>query len=254
MFVTTFLSYFTAYQYFINRTEGSDLFETIIPYNTVWLHFTEKLHVDLGILLDPISVMMLVVITTVSFMVHFYSIGYMHGEKGYSRFYTFLSLFSFSMLALVVATNVFQMYIFWELVGVSSYLLIGFYYEKPSAVAAGKKAFIVTRFADLGFLIGILTLSYMTGTFDFVTMTDPQGALINREPAYIYGDFCFNLGIIVDFYGWSGKIGHVSVTHLVSRCHGRPNTGFGIDSCCNHGSCRCLPGSPVFSIVHFWRS
>ena len=79
----------------------------------------------------------------------------------------FLSLFTFSMLGLVVATNIFQMYIFWELVGVSSYLLIGFYYERPSAVAASKKAFIVTRFADLGFLIGILMLSFYTGTFDF---------------------------------------------------------------------------------------
>ncbi len=104
--------------------------------------------------------MMLIVITTVSFMVHIYSLGYMKGEKGFERFFAFLSLFTFSMLGLVVATNIFQMYIFWELVGVSSYLLIGFYYQKPSAVRASKKAFIVTRFADLGFLIGILILSF----------------------------------------------------------------------------------------------
>ena len=120
--------------------------------------------------------MMLVVITTISFMVHLYSLGYMrdhHGvfEKGFQRFYAFLSLFSFSMLGLVVATNIFQMYIFWELVGASSYLLIGFYYTKHSAVSASKKAFIVTRFADLGFLIGILVLSYYTGTFDFTNLT-----------------------------------------------------------------------------------
>ena len=119
---------------------------------------------------------MLVVITTISFMVHLYSLGYMrdhHGvfERGFQRFYAFLSLFSFSMLGLVVATNIFQMYIFWELVGASSYLLIGFYYTKPSAVSASKKAFIVTRFADLGFLIGILILSYYTGTFDFTALT-----------------------------------------------------------------------------------
>ena len=120
--------------------------------------------------------MMLVVITTISFMVHLYSNGYMrdhHGvyEHGFQRFYAFLSLFSFSMLGLVVATNIFQMYIFWELVGASSYLLIGFYYVKPSAVSASKKAFIVTRFADLGFLIGILILSYYTGTFNFTELT-----------------------------------------------------------------------------------
>src|SRR5680860_390672 len=143
MSVVTVLSYFTAYQYFFNRSAGAEVFEKIIPFNTVWLHLTDKLHIDLGILLDPISVMMLVVISTVSLMVHIYSIGYMKGEKGYSRFYAFLSLFSFSMLGLVLATNVFQMYMFWELVGVSSYLLISFYYEKPSAVSAGKKAFIV---------------------------------------------------------------------------------------------------------------
>ncbi len=206
MFVTTFLSYFTAYQYFINRTEGSDLFEKIIPFNTVWLHFTEKLHVDLGILLDPISVMMLVVITTVSLMVHIYSIGYMHGDKGYSRFYAFLSLFSFSMLSLVVATNVFQMYMCWELVGVSSYLLISFYYEKPSAVSAGKKAFIVTRFADLGFLVGILTLSYMSGTFDFVTMTDPQGALITQGTTLTFmGISALTWALLLIFMGGMGK-------------------------------------------------
>src|SRR5690606_4074489 len=125
------------------------------------------------ILLDPISVMMLLVVTTISFMVHLYSIGYMHGEKGFQRFYAFLSLFTFSMLGLVIATNIFQMYIFWELVGVSSFLLIGFYYQKPSAVAASKKAFIVTRFADLGFLIGILILSVTAKTFDFGVLTNP---------------------------------------------------------------------------------
>ncbi|MDQ9827139.1 proton-conducting transporter membrane subunit, partial [Acinetobacter sp. 163] len=83
-------------------------------------------------------------------------LGYMHGERGFQRYYAFLSLFTMSMLGLVVATNIFQMYMFWELVGVSSYLLIGFYYTSPAAISASKKAFIVTRFADLFFLIGIL--------------------------------------------------------------------------------------------------
>jgi NADH-quinone oxidoreductase subunit L len=101
-----------------------------------------------------------------------------HGvaEKGFQRYFAFLSLFSFSMLGLVVATNIFQMYIFWELVGASSYLLIGFYYTKASAVSASKKAFIVTRFADLGFLIGILVLSFYTGTFNFTDFTSAQVA------------------------------------------------------------------------------
>ena len=124
------------------RVDG--VFARIMPVDFEWLRFTEALHIDLGILLDPISVMMLVVITTVSLMVHIYSMGYMKGERGFQRYYAFLSLFTFSMLGLVVAPNIFQMYIFWELVGVSSYLLIGFYYTKPEAIAASKKAFIVT--------------------------------------------------------------------------------------------------------------
>lgn len=160
------LSYFTAFQYFAGHNING-VWETIIPYNFTWLNVGANLHIDLGILIDPISVMMLVVISTVSLMVHIYSMGYMKGEKGFQRYYAFLSLFSFSMLGLVLATNIFQMYIFWELVGVSSYLLIGFYYTKPSAVLASKKAFIVTRFADFFFLIGILVLSYFTQTFDF---------------------------------------------------------------------------------------
>jgi NADH-quinone oxidoreductase subunit L len=172
------LSYLTAYYYFFANGTTEEVFQKITALNFTWLPFTEKLHVDMGVLLDPISVMMLVVISTVSFMVHIYSLGYMKGERGFERFFAFLSLFTFSMLGLVVATNIFQMYIFWELVGVSSYLLIGFYYERPSAVRAAKKAFIVTRFADLGFLIGILILSFITKTFDFVTLTDPQGTAI----------------------------------------------------------------------------
>ncbi len=174
------LAYYTAFHYFFSGdpafiSEAGERLQYIV-FNQTWLQFTDRLVISLGFFLDPISAMMLVVITTISFMVHLYSIGYMrdhHGvfEKGFQRFYAFLSLFSFSMLGLVVATNIFQMYIFWELVGASSYLLIGFYYTKNSAVSASKKAFIVTRFADLGFLIGILVLSFYTGTFDFTSLT-----------------------------------------------------------------------------------
>lgn len=183
MGLCTVLAYSVAYQYFfqVGNVDGS--WSKIIALNFEWLRFSDKLHIDLGILLDPISVMMLVVITTVSLMVHIYSLGYMKGEKGFQRYYAFLSLFSFSMLGLVVATNIFQMYIFWELVGVSSYSLIGFYYTKPSAVAASKKAFIVTRFADLGFLIGILILSYYTGTFDFGSLTANNAGLVTTSMA-----------------------------------------------------------------------
>jgi NADH-quinone oxidoreductase subunit L len=181
-------------------------YERVVPYNMVWLRFTDTLHADMGILLDPISVMMLVVITTVSFLVFFYSQGYMHGEKGYTRFFAFLSLFSFSMLGLVVATNIFQMYMFWELVGVSSYLLIGFYYQKPEAVAASKKAFIVTRFADFGFLLGILILSYYTGSFDFDVLTSADSySAAATAPATFMGLSVITLALLLVFMGGAGK-------------------------------------------------
>ena len=161
------LSYLTAFHYFTGGRTAAGTFPTLMPYNFEWLPFTADLHINMGILLDPISIMMLVVISTVSLMVHIYSFGYMKGEKGFQRYYAFLSLFTMSMLGLVVATNIFPMYVFWELVGVSSYLLIGFYYTKKEAIAASKKAFIVTRFADLGFLIGILIYGYYAETFSF---------------------------------------------------------------------------------------
>lgn len=189
MGVTMIMAYYTAYLYFFSGDFVEDGTRVqYIVFNQDWLALWGNLVIKLGFLLDPISALMLVVITTISFMVHLYSNGYMrdhHGvwETGFQRFYAFLSLFSFSMLGLVVATNIFQMYIFWELVGASSYLLIGFYYTKPSAVSASKKAFIVTRFADLGFLIGILILSFTTETFDFMSLTSTP--LAGVENTYV---------------------------------------------------------------------
>ena len=202
--VITVLSYYTAYLYFFTPAGASH--PTLIPWEINWLAFTQNLVIKMGIYLDPISVMMLVVITTVSLMVHIYSLGYMKGEKGFERFYSFLSLFTFSMLGLVLATNIFQMYIFWELVGVSSFLLIGFYYERPSAVAASKKAFIVTRFADLGFLIGILIFSYYAKTFDFKVLTDPNSSVIASIPGVSFlGLSVVSWAMLLIFMGAAGK-------------------------------------------------
>jgi NADH-quinone oxidoreductase subunit L len=204
--IITILSYITAYKYFFISEKVDGAYQKIIAFSFTWLQFTDKLHIDIGALLDPISVMMLVVISTVSFMVHIYSLGYMKGEKGFERFFAFLSLFSFSMLGLVLATNIFQMYIFWELVGVSSFLLIGFYYQKPSAVRASKKAFIVTRFADLGFLIGILILSFNTKTFDFISLTDPTGSAITQGTGIGFlGLSIMTWSMIFVFMGGVGK-------------------------------------------------
>ena len=200
--VVTVLSYYAAYEYFfvIGRDAVTGAFERQVPFNFAWLPFFDQgLHFDMGILLDPISVMMLIVISTVSFMVHIYSFGYMKGERGFQRYYAYLSLFTMSMLGLVVATNIFQMYLFWELVGVSSYLLIGFYYASPAAIAASKKAFIVTRFADLFFLIGILIYGFYTGSFAFVFDT-PEGLA-----SYAQAGILLPLALTLMFIGGAGK-------------------------------------------------
>ena len=193
--VVAVLCYITAFMYFGAGRDASGVFPQTVAWNSVWLPVSGNLHIDLGFMLDPISVMMLVVISTVSLMVHIYSFGYMKGERGFQRYYAFLSLFTMSMLGLVVATNIFQMYIFWELVGVSSYLLIGFYYTKKEAIAASKKAFIVTRFADLGFLVGILIYGYYTQSFSFTPDSSVMGVAKTMLP--------LALGLM--FIGGAGK-------------------------------------------------
>jgi len=118
-----------------------------------------------GILMDPLTSVMLMVVTSVSLMVHIYSIGYMKGDGGFTRYYASLSLFTMAMIGLVLANNLLQIFVFWELVGLGSYLLIGFWFERPSAAAAAKKAFIITRFADLGLLLAILFLFFNSEIF-----------------------------------------------------------------------------------------
>ena len=210
--LVTILSYVTAIAYFFLAGRCADgAYATIVPYNFTWLPMG-RLHFDLGIMLDPISVMMLIVISTVSLMVHIYSFGYMHGEKGFQRYYAFLSLFTMSMLGLVLATNIFQMYLFWELVGVSSYLLIGFYYPLHAAVAASKKAFIVTRFADMFFLIGILIFGYYTQSFSFSFVDNlvmGEGATpfipADAAKAVAAGGLILPTALVLMFIGGAGK-------------------------------------------------
>lgn len=203
--LSALLALYTAYQYFFVLGKMDGVYQTFIE-KRLWMNFADTLHIDMGLYIDPISVMMLVVVTFVSLMVHLYSRGYMQGDPGYTKFFAFLSLFTFSMLGLVLSTNLFQIYIFWELVGVSSYLLIGYYYTKPSAVYAAKKAFIVTRFADLGFLIGILTLGYYTGSYDFATLNDPAGSAITGWAATSFmGLSLITWALILIFIGGAGK-------------------------------------------------
>ncbi len=208
LLASTGIAVYTAYSYFTLPHEGP--YASMIPLQYSWLPFTDSLSINMGLFLDPISMMMIGVVCFVSLMVHIYSLGYMKGEKRFATYYAFLGLFTFSMLGLVLSSNIFQIYIFWELVGVSSFLLIGFYYDKPSAVAAAKKAFVVTRFADLGFLIGILVLSYTSGTLDFNTMiatlTSPESSpLKNAAATSFLGVSAITWGGVLVFMGGAGK-------------------------------------------------
>src|ERR1017187_7683546 len=143
LLISTCLSLTTAYDYFFVSGKAGGVYQQLVFLKHTWLEFSPGVSIDMGIILDPISVMMMVIVTFISLMVHIYSLGYMKGEERFATYYAFLSLFTFSMLSLVIASNIFQIYIFWELVGISSFLLIGYYYDRPSAVAACKKAFIV---------------------------------------------------------------------------------------------------------------
>ena len=210
LLISTIISLVTAYQYFFISGKINGIYQPIIALNYSWLQFTPSVSIDMGIMLDPIAMMMIVVVTFVSLMVHFFSLGYMKGEERFATYYAFLSLFTFSMLGLVLSSNIFQIYMFWELVGVSSFLLIGYYFDKPSAVAASKKAFIVTRFADLGFLIGILILAYSAETLDFGTLiarlTDASSPyFVNAAGASFIGISALTWGLVLVFLGGAGK-------------------------------------------------
>ncbi len=225
IFAAAACAYVLAWEYF----HTFPAHEAVVPWSFEWLRYDQSLAVSAGVLLDPIAVLLLVVVTTVSALVHLYSIGYMHGDVGYARFFTYMNLFTFSMLGLVVAPNIVQMYVFWELVGVSSFLLIGFYYTKPSAVAASKKAFIVTRFADLGFMVGILIVAYHgfgafkelgakiapeaaklgvthLQAFDFHFLTNPEVlGKLHALGAGFMGVSLLTLAMVLVFMGAAGK-------------------------------------------------
>ena len=156
MSVGIFLEVFRAY-------DPNFKYHVVAPWLTVGDRFT----LNVGILVDNLTAVMLLVVTGVSTLVHLFSIGYMHGDPRYNRFFAYLSIFSFSMLGLVLSESFFFIYIFWELVGVSSYLLIGFWFEKKSAADAGKKAFITTHIGDVGFLIGNMIIFVTCGVFGY---------------------------------------------------------------------------------------
>ncbi|MDB5103027.1 MAG: proton-translocating NADH-quinone oxidoreductase, chain [Fibrobacteres bacterium] len=184
---------------------------TALLWNHTWMDFTLEpgtaLAARFGFYLDPISVMMVLVISFISFLVNVYSIGYMQGDKGAGRFFPLLSFFSFTMLGLVVSSNLVQTFFFWELVGAASYLLIGFWYTKPSAVAASKKAFVLTRFADAFFLMGMLVTGIVAGGFDFAHLNGPEAAaaLNHTLTAGMFTCNLLTLGTLGIYMGAWGK-------------------------------------------------
>src|ERR1035441_5212613 len=166
--------------------------------STNWLSIG-GLQIDFGLKLDALSMMMLLVVTGVGGAIHIYSFGYMHEDRSMARFFAFMSLFTFSMLGVVLANNFLMMFIFWELVGVSSYLLIGFWFEKPSAGDAAKKAFITNRLGDFGFLAGILMVWGLLGSLSFSTLQTTLAA----NPAMLGA--CATIGALLIFCGAMGK-------------------------------------------------
>ncbi|MBW4623907.1 MAG: NAD(P)H-quinone oxidoreductase subunit 5 [Cyanosarcina radialis HA8281-LM2] len=152
-------------------------------------------HLSMGYTIDHLTALMLVIVTTVAFLVMIYTDGYMAHDSGYVRFYTYLSLFSSSMLGLVISPNLVQVYIFWELVGMCSYLLIGFWYDRKAAADACQKAFVVNRVGDFGLLLGMLGLFWATGSFDFEVMGEHLKAFV--EGGYLSTTLAVLFGVLV---------------------------------------------------------
>ena len=155
-----------------------------VIFQTTWL-VTGTMQIPLGLLLDPASLLMLTVVAAISFLVQVYSLGYMAADPGFARYYGCMSLFAWAMLTLTVSSSLLQLFIFWELVGLASYLLIGFWFEKFSASEAGKKAFVMTRCGDVAFLLGLVLLWLQLGDLDMVHLNDPQIVLGHVSPGMI---------------------------------------------------------------------
>src|SRR5712671_1374999 len=186
--VVAFLLSLFALAHTLERDEQGEVFRHV--FNFAWLQFGDA-SLQLGWVLDPLTAVMLVMVTFVGSLIFIYSVGYMAHDENFTRFFCFLSLFAAAMLGLVIADSLVLLFVCWELVGLSSYLLIGFWYYKPSAAAAAKKAFIVTRIGDLGFFLGILWLYSASGTLLF----------------YDQGNGCLELSALTRLVGQTTSLG-----------------------------------------------
>ena len=205
---------------------------------------------EVGFLIDRLTVMMMLVVTFVSLMVHIYTIGYMEEDPGYQRFFSYISLFTFSMLMLVMANNFMQLFFGWEAVGLVSYLLIGFWYTRPTAIYANLKAFLVNRVGDFGFLLGIGLVLMVFGTLDYAAVFANAHRYAN-DMAPIPG---MSVGLltaicILLFIGAMGKIGAVSPACMAARFDGRPDPDLRADPRRDHGDRRYLHGGAHVAVV-----
>jgi NADH-quinone oxidoreductase subunit L len=194
--------------------------------------------VDFAFYLDHLSIIMLLVVTGVGFLIHIYSVGYMWEEGGFYRFFCYLNLFMFFMLTLILASNYLLMFIGWEGVGLASYLLIGFWFTKDSAASAGKKAFIVNRIGDFGFLIALFLLIKHFGSLNFVQVFQSIAPL-GVETAGAGLLTAIGLLLLV------GACGKSAALRLAARRDGRPHAGFRLDPRRDDGHGRCVYGSSV---------
>src|SRR5271168_2101733 len=181
------------------------VFEGMAPFDGpvyTWL-LSDGLNIQVGFLIDRLSALMMAVVTFVSLMVHIYTIGYMADDDGYQRFFSYISLFTFSMLMLVMSNNFMQLFFGWEAVGVVSYLLIGFWYTRPTAIFAGLKAFLVNRVGDFGFVLGIAAVLRYTGSLDYATVFAHSGQIAAAQiqitgtvawPAITFTCICLFIG------------------------------------------------------------
>ena len=204
-----------------------------LPYQEYFAHWIRSgsFSADFALYLDQLSLVMLLVVTGVGFLIHIYSVGYMWDDPSYYRFFAYLNLFMFFMLTLILANNYLLMFIGWEGVGLASYLLIGFWFTKDSAASAGKKAFIVNRIGDFGFLIGLFLMIQHFGSLDFTKVfaqVQPTGPG-NRWRRAAHSDRDSADGRRLR------QVGADSALRLASRRDGRSDSGFRADPCCHHG-------------------
>jgi len=202
--ISSILSLIAYYNLFYN---GGEIYNATIY---TWLN-SGDLHFEIGFLVDQLSVTMMVVVTFVSWMIHIYTIGYMHDDPGYQRFFSYISLFTFSMLMLVMANNFLQLFFGWEAVGLVSYLLIGFWYKRESAIFANMKAFLVNRIGDFGFLLGIAAVLMHFQSMDYIEVFEQAPALAGAT-VNIWGDESWSLMSVICiclFIGAMGKSAQV---------------------------------------------